>query len=199
MTPRNALALLAVVLAGQAAIIGMALFWGATALAALVAAASLAVSALLVTTAYSVMFGAPFLPTGADRVRAMLRLADARPGELLVDLGSGDGRIVIAAARAGLRAEGWEVNPYLWLISVLRIRYAGVQDRARVRLGSYWPASMRDADVVTLFLITSQMRAMERKLRAELRPGSRVVSYAFTFPEWPHDDVREGVYLYRQP
>ena len=199
MTPRIALAALAVVLAGQAAIIGLALFWGPTALAALVAVVSLATGALLVTTAYSVLFGAPFVPTGTDRVRTMLRLAGLRPGEKLVDLGSGDGRIVIAAAKAGMRAEGWEVNPYLWLISVLRIRHAGVHDRARVRLGSYWPASMRDADVVTLFLITSQMGSMERKLRAELRPGSRVVSYAFTFPEWGHEDAQEGVYLYRQP
>lgn len=167
-------------------------------LGALIAALSLACAALVIPTFYTVLSGAPFLPTGRDRVREMLALAALRPGETLVDLGSGDGRIVVAAAKAGARAEGWEVNPYLWLWSQWNIRRAGVADRARIRLGSYWGESMAHADVVTLFLITDKMPRMREKLQRELRPGSRVVSYVFTFPEWEREaSSPAGVHLYR--
>lgn len=198
MNARHGILLFATILFAQMSVIIMALLWGDALIAAFAALLSLAVGTFFVTTAYSVLFGAPFVPTDMRRVGAMLALADVRPGEKLVDLGSGDGRIVVAAAKAGAIAEGWEVNPYLWLVSVWNIRRHGVQDRARVRLGSYWAQPFRDADVITLFLITAQMRPMERKLRAELKPGSRVVSYAFSFPEWAHDDKQSGVYLYRQ-
>lgn len=194
----SALLLLVAILLAQTAIVIMALLWGSVALGVLVAVLSLATGAFIVTTGYSVLFGAPFVPTDRRRVQEMLALSGLRPGEKLVDLGSGDGRIVVAAAKAGAIAEGWEVNPYLWMLSAWNIRRHGLQGRARVRLGSYWAQPLRDADVITLFLITTQMRPMERKLRAELKPGSRVVSYAFTFPEWAHEEARSGVYLYRQ-
>jgi hypothetical protein len=168
-------------------------------LGAFLAALSLACAVLIVTTGYAVLTGAPFLPTGRKRVGEMLALAELRPGETLVDLGSGDGRIVVAAAKAGARAEGWEISPYLWLWSQWNIRRAGVADRARVRLGSYWGEPVGHADVVTLFLITDKMPRMEEKLRRELRQGSRVVSYAFTFPEWRHEKKTDGgVTLYRR-
>ena len=182
----------------QVALVAMAAVWGYSFIAAFVALFSLLVGALFATTAYSVFFGAPYVPTDNDRVAAMLRLSGLKPGEKLVDLGSGDGRIVIAAAKAGAIAEGWEISPYLWLLSHWKIRHAGLQGRARVRLGTYWAEKFHDADVVTLFLITMQMPRMERKLRAELRPGSRVVSYAFKFPTWAHEDKTKGVFLYRK-
>lgn len=166
------------------------------ALIAFAVVVSLTAAVLFVATAYSVFFGAPFVPTDEGRVRTMLTLSGLRPGEKLVDLGSGDGRIVIAAAKAGATAEGWEVNPFLWLWSSWRIRMLGLGSLARIRLGSYWGERFHDADVVTLFLITAQMPRMERKLQAELRPGSRVASYAFRFPGWEHQEKKDGVYLY---
>ncbi len=150
------------------------------------------------TTAYSVFFGAPFVPTDEQRVSAMLALAELKPGEKLYDLGSGDGRIVIAAARAGAYAEGWEISPYLWLYSTWQIRRQGLGDRARIHLGSYWEEKFNDADVVTLFLITQQMGRMQGKLQDELRLGGRVVSYAFKFPHWQHERKDRGLFLYRK-
>jgi hypothetical protein len=172
--------------------------WGMNFLAVFICVLALAVGIFFVASAYSVLFGAPFVPMDRERVSAMLSLADVKAGDRLVDLGSGDGRVVIAAAKAGARAEGWEVNPYLWLYSAWKIRSLGLQDRARVNLGSYWPVTFDDADVVTLFLITSQMPRMQRKLQTELRPGSRVVSYVFSFPDWQEVDKREGIRLYRK-
>ncbi len=165
-------------------------------IAAFIALFSLACGIFFVTTAYSVFFGAPFVPTDKRRVETMLDLAKVRAGEKVVDLGCGDGRIVVAAAKRGARAEGWEISPYLWLLAKRNIRRAGAAHLATVRLGSYWAQRFDDADVVTLFLIDMQMAKMERKLRAELKPGSRVVSYAFKFPNWQPDEKREGVYLY---
>ena len=159
---------------------------------------SLAGGIFFATTAYSVFFGAPFVPTDRDRVDEMLRLTGLKPGEKLYDLGSGDGRIVIAAAKAGAQAEGWEISPYLWLYSTWQIRRQGLGDRARIHLGSYWEEKFDDADVVTLFLINLQMGRMQRKLQAELRPGGRVVSYAFKFPNWQYESKDRGLYLYRK-
>jgi len=174
-------------------------FMGAPFLAALIAVLSLAAAVFAVTTAYGVFFGAPFLPTDARRVEEMINLSGLRPGERLADLGSGDGRILIAAARAGARAEGWEISPYLWLWSLWQIRRAGLQDKIRVHLGSYWAERFDRTDVVTLFLINTQMKRMEAKLRAELPAGGRVVSFAFKFPDWPPVERGSlGVYLYRQ-
>ncbi|HTM68653.1 MAG TPA: hypothetical protein VL426_05115 [Candidatus Binatia bacterium] len=198
MRARSAALLLLVLLWLQLTLVAMTVLWGSAFIAIFVALFSLLLGTFFATTAYSVLFGAPYVPTDEERVASMLRLADLKPGERLYDLGSGDGRIVIAAARQGAYAEGWEISPYLWLISWLKIRRLGLQDRARVRLGTYWGEKFNDADVVTLFLITMQMGRMEKKLREELRPGSRVVSYAFDFPRWQHDDKREGIYLYRQ-
>lgn len=166
-------------------------------LAAAVIAVALVLGTLLVTTGYSVLFGAPYLPTSASTAAEMLRLAGLKPGEKLADLGSGDGRLLIAAARAGAEAEGWEINPALWLLSLWNIHRAGVG--ALVRLGSYWHDRV-DADVVTLFLIRTQMKRMRRKLLAELKPGARVVSYIFEFPDWPKaGETERGAKLYVVP
>jgi len=179
--------------------VGGFLLFGVWFLAPFIALLSLLTAIFLVTTAYSVFFGAPFVPTDARNVAEMIRMAGLKPGELLADLGSGDGRILIAAARAGARAEGWEISPYLWLWSLVQVRRAGLQDRIRVHLGSYWGARFDRTDVITLFLINTQMKRMEKKLRSELPVGGRVVSYAFKFPGWPAAERGgQGVYLYRQ-
>lgn len=188
-------------ISGTAIGFGLAvLIFGVAALAAFISLLSLLAAVFFVTTFWSVAFGAPFVPTDRRNVEGMLALAALKPGEKLVDLGAGDGRILIAAARAGARAEGWEINPYLWLWSRWQIRLAGVEHLAKARLGSYWPRRLSDADVVTLFLIDTKMPPMERKLRVELKPGSRVVSYIFKFPSWPVSGASgTGLRLYVQP
>jgi len=174
--------------------------FGAVFLALLVAAGSLLSAVLFVTVAYGAFFGAPFVPIDRGRAEAMLDLAGIRPGERLADLGSGDGRVLIAAAKRGAFAEGWEVNPYLWLISLVAAWLAGCGGRVRVHLGSYWHDRLAGFDVVTLFLINTQMRRMRRKLWREMRPGSRVASYVFVFPGWiPETRGEGGTYLYRVP
>jgi len=198
MLKAAAIVLAAVLLISAAAVVGVML-WGAWFFTPFVIVLSLLGGAFFVTTAYSCFFGAPFVPTDSRNVEEMIRLAGLKPGERLADLGSGDGRILIAAAKAGAQADGWEISPFLWLWSKWKIRRAGVADRARAHLGSYWEEKFSGSDVITLFLINTQMERMQKKLRAELRPGSRVVSYAFKFPGWEIAARNDhGVYLYRQ-
>lgn len=197
MRAKTAITILFLILAMDAVVYLGATMFGMPFLALFIAVMSVAAAAFLVTTAYAAFRGAPFVPTDYRNVDEMLRIASVGPGMRVMDLGSGDGRILIAAAKAGAVAEGWEVNPWLWLISLWNARRAGVADKVRVHLGSYWHDVMRDADAVFLFCIDLQMRAMERKLRDELRSGAKVVSYAFRFPDWEHVDTNgKGVYLY---
>ncbi|MDD5251896.1 MAG: hypothetical protein PHT12_04670 [Patescibacteria group bacterium] len=168
--------------------------------AAVIVAASAAAAILAFTIVFSVLFGAPYLPTDRRNLASMMELAAVKPGDRVADLGSGDGRILIAAAKLGATAEGWEVNPLIWAWSLWRVRRAGVGKSVRLHLGSYWGAPMSGFSVVTLFLIQSKMPRMARKLRQELAAGSRVVSYVFKFSEWePAATNGHGVRLYVMP
>lgn len=159
-------------------------------------------AAVLVMTPFALpMFlrGAPFVPSGRKTAERMLELGGVRPGEWLVDLGSGDGRIVIAAARRGMFARGVELNPWLVWWSRWRARLAGVQDRAAFSCGNLWSFNCQPFDAVTVYGLGPIMLRLERKLLAELTPGARVVSHAFKFPNWKPSKVEERVYVYDMP
>lgn len=199
MPHKNAIQLMLVLFWAQEAALAALLFaWGHPWIGGFLAVVSALVALHLVASAYALFFGAPYVAMEKDRVAKVLAMVDLKAGEKLVDLGSGDGRILIAAAGAGARAEGWEVNPYLWAYSAWKIWRLGLGGRARVHLGSYWPASFNDADAVTLFLVTDQMPRMEEKLRKELKSGARVVSFVFPFPDWSAEKQAENTFLYRR-
>lgn len=161
-------------------------------------AVSIAVLLFSVYFMVAVFLGAPFLPTGKKYVEKMLDCVALKSGETFVDLGAGDGRMVIAAARRGARAIGYEINPFLVAFGRLRIRLAGVGDRAEMRLQSLWSADLRTTDVVALFAITNMMPRLEKKFLDELRPGSRVVSYIFSLPNWKPLLHTDGIRVYER-
>src|SRR5581483_7245070 len=117
-----------------------------------------------------IVHGAVYFPTSPKRVGMMLALAEVRAGETVVDLGSGDGRILIACAERGAVAVGYEVNPWLVWRSRRAIRRAGVGKLATVRWESFWRADLARYDVVMLYGITYIMRDLEKKFARELRP-----------------------------
>ncbi|MGQ9631477.1 MAG: SAM-dependent methyltransferase [bacterium] len=140
-------------------------------------------------------------PTENHIVARMLSMAYLRPGERLYDLGSGDGRIVIAAAREfGAIATGVEINPFLYALSSLRVILAGLWGGARIVFGNFYNADLRDADVVTLFLSQHANDRLNEKLRRELKPGARVVSYVWEMKGWKlvRYDVRYQIYAYER-
>ncbi|HVJ02210.1 MAG TPA: methyltransferase domain-containing protein [Sphingomonas sp.] len=132
---------------------------------------------------------APYVPTSPEVVEAMLDLAELKPGERLVDLGSGDGRIAIAAARRGAEALGVELDPRLVRRARTLAEMAG-EGRARFLRADLFTVSLRDADVVTLYLLPDVNERLKPKLLHELRPGARVVSHAFDMGDWEPDTLR---------
>ena len=131
-------------------------------------------------------------PTPMPAVRALLELADVGPQDVVYDLGSGDGRIPIAAAREfGARAVGIEVDPALVTRAQASAREAGVADRVEFRLGDMYEADVRSATVVTLFLHPGPNLKLREKLRSDLPAGARVVSYVWDMGGWKATDQRQ--------
>lgn len=163
-----------------------------------------ALVAVLLTTAASASDDkAPFLPTPLPVVEGMLDLAAVGAGDHLVDLGSGDGRIVVAAAKRGATALGVELGTDLVRRAREAARFEGVEDRARFLRADLFAAPIRDADVVTLYLLPAVNLRLRPKLLTELRAGSRIVSHAFAMGDWRPDAHREvagaNVYLWVVP
>ncbi len=143
-------------------------------------------------------------PTPMPVVRALLELADVGPQDLVLDLGSGDGRIPITAAAAfGARGVGIEIDPALVTQARAKAREAGVEDKVEFRLGDMYAADVRSATVVTLFLHPGPNLKLREKLRSELQPGSRVVSYVWDMGGWTPAEVRRvnehRIFLWRIP
>ncbi len=130
-------------------------------------------------------------PTPMPVVRALLELADVGPRDVVYDLGSGDGRIPITAAREfGARGVGIEIDPALVTQAQAKAREAGVEDKVEFRLGDMYAADIRSATVVTLFLHPGPNLKLREKLRSELQAGSRVVSYVWDMGGWKPEEVR---------
>jgi cyclopropane fatty-acyl-phospholipid synthase-like methyltransferase len=148
--------------------------------------------------------GAIYFPTSPRSVEIMLRLADVKAGDKLVDLGSGDGRILIAAAKAGAEAVGYEINPVLVRRSRRAIARAGVDaiddagkpGNAIVHWEDFWRVDFSPFDVVIVYGIPYIMKDLQNKLERELRPGTKIISNAFTFPGWEPMAQERKIMLY---
>jgi cyclopropane fatty-acyl-phospholipid synthase-like methyltransferase len=133
-----------------------------------------------------------FVPTPSHVVAEMLRLADIKTGDVLYDLGSGDGRIPITAAyRYGIRAVGIDIDPRRIAEANQKARVAGVTDRVRFIEGDLFQADIGEATVVTLYLLESLNEKLRPKLLRELRPGTRIVSHAFGIGDWQPEKTRD--------
>ncbi len=145
------------------------------------------------------MRGAPWVPTPLKKVRQMLTLAGVKPGDLVYDLGSGDGRLlVIAALEFGARAVGIEIDPLRVLWTKILVAVLGLRKQVKVIWGDFFVAQISEADVIALFLRQATNELLMVKLLLELRPKTRVVSHLFTFPGWEivAEDKEAKLYLY---
>ncbi len=127
----------------------------------------------------------PYVPTTPEAVEAMLKLGQVKKTDLLYDLGCGDGRIVIAAAKNfGARGVGIDIDPQRIKEARENAKRAGVEDLVRFELGDLFEAKFADATVVTLFLLPRINLKLKPKLLEQLKPGTRVVSNTFDMGEW---------------
>jgi ubiquinone/menaquinone biosynthesis C-methylase UbiE len=127
----------------------------------------------------------PYVPTPEKVVERMLDIAQVGPNDLVYDLGSGDGRIVIAAAKKhGARGVGIDIDPDRIREARANARSAGVSDRVEFREADLFKTDLGEATVVTLYLLSSVNLQLRPKLLSELKPGTRIVSHAFDMGDW---------------
>lgn len=143
------------------------------------------VLAAAVTMGWGAVSAAPFLPAGGRDARRMVALADIQPGQRVYDLGAGDGRLVIEAARRyGAQAIGFEVSILPYLIGRLRLLRRPRSGSARLVWRDFFRWPLHDANAVFCFLTPRAMVRLDQKFRRELKSGARVVSLAFALPNW---------------
>ncbi len=149
---------------------------------------------------------APYVPTPWHVVERMLVEADVTEDDIVFDLGSGDGRILMRAAKdRGARGVGYEINPDLVEEARSAVAAAGVSHQVEIRQGDIFEADLSRATVVTLFLMTSAHRRLRPKLLEELRPGTRIACYKWEIPGWnpsktvtvPVSGSEQPIFLYR--
>jgi ribosomal protein L11 methylase PrmA len=146
---------------------------------------------------YQLSQGAIYLPTKKPAIEKIIEFAGIRPGMRVLDLGSGDGRVVIALAQAGAQAYGFEINPILVVWSNYKIRKSGLANRATVLRKNFWNESFAEYELVVIFGMSHIMDKLEQKLRTELKPGTLVISNIFQFPNWAAIAEEEGVRVYK--
>lgn len=143
---------------------------------------------------YSMFWGAPFAALSQDRIKTMFRLLGPVKGKSFLDLGSGDGRIVMAASKKGLHANGYEINPLLVLISRLKLKKSKLS--GQIYLKDYWHDDLGKFDYISVWGLPPMMIRLEKKLLRELKPGTKVVSNHLQFPSWKFSKKENDVYLY---
>jgi SAM-dependent methyltransferase len=136
----------------------------------------------------------PYVPTTEDAVKAMLKLADVKQSDVVYDLGCGDGRIVITAAKEyGAHGVGIDINPVRITEAKENAKKAGVENLVRFEENDLFDADIHEASVVTLFLLSSVNLKLRPKLLKDLKPGTRIVSNTFDMGDWkPDKELRVG-------
>ena len=133
---------------------------------------------------------APYVPTPQDVVERMLAIAKVGKGDVVVDLGSGDGRLVITAAKQyGARGIGIDIDPARIAEGRTNAKQAGVESLVEFRQEDAMQADVSQATVVTLYLLSSSNVKLRPHLLSQLKPGARIVSHQFGMGDWPPDKV----------
>ena len=146
---------------------------------------------------------APFVQTPLEVAKKMLDLSQIKPGQVLYDMGCGDGRLIILAAKdIGAKATGIELREDLVERAKTEIKRFNLEDKVKIIQGNFFDVNISDADVVTLYLTSSANERLRPKLEAELKLGSRVISHDFKVPGWKPSAVYDEllghtIYSYR--
>ncbi len=153
----------------------------------------LVILAIVLPFGLATWLGAPYVPIRRRDSEPILDLLALSPGQTVVDLGSGDGRFLLAAARRGLRGIGYELNPFMYLISrVITWRY---RHSVHIYLANFWQVRLPATDAIYVFLIDRLMTRLDAKLTTELSQPTPVVSFVFAIPgRQPKRQTRNAFY-----
>ncbi len=151
-------------------------------------------TALLLVFSFVIIFGAPYLPTLKPQAQKALDLLDLQPGQIMLELGSGDGRVLKQAAQKGIRGIGYELNPLLVLYSQISCwRYRKL---VTFRCRNYWHITLPPCDGIYVFLLDKFMPKLDGKIMKELDKPVKLVSYAFKIPGRVPTVKNGGLMLY---
>lgn len=139
---------------------------------------------LAVSAGYGAFRAAPWAPTRKGDEERFLRLAAIKPGQKFYDLGCGDGRMLIAAAKAGAVATGYEVSLLMYFITWLKIFFSPYRKNCKVLCRDFWRADLSQADIIYFFLMPNVYSKLKAKFKRELKPGTKIISYI-----WPIDGL----------
>jgi SAM-dependent methyltransferase len=145
-------------------------------------------------------WGAPWVPMPVAQARQMLTLAGVQPGEQVWDLGSGDGRLLIVAAREfGAQAVGIEIEPLRALLSQLILLTMGLRQQVRIIRANIFEVDLGEAQVVTLYLLPKALIRLVPQLRQQLKPGARIVTLTYPLPGWQPLHTEGDIRVYQIP
>lgn len=149
---------------------------------------------VVICFAFVLLFGAPYLPTLTVQTKAAMELAGPGAGKTMLELGCGDGKVLIAAAANGWQVIGYELNPLLAAVSWLRTRR--YRRQVRVVCGNFWKQKWPDCDAIFVFLLPKYMKKLDKKIIQECRKDVKLVSFAFEIPDKNPAAQSNGVRLY---
>lgn len=149
-------------------------------------------------TVIAIFKGASYVPTTHRRVARLLDLVEIKPGEKLLDLGSGDGRILFAAAKRGATCVGVEINPLLchysrFLAKLKRVKGVTIEEK------DFWRRDLSDIDILTVYLVPIRLDQLKAKVCSEMKSGSRVATAVYHFKDWEPERRDGDVAVYRVP
>ncbi|MFW9968106.1 MAG: SAM-dependent methyltransferase [Candidatus Thorarchaeota archaeon] len=155
------------------------------------------IAGFMIWIAWPSIIGAPWIPTPRKKASSMLELAEVDAEDIVYDIGSGDGRIIImAASEYGARSIGIEADPLRAMWSRIAIRRRGLVNMVNVLRENFFNSNIKDATVVTVYQGKDVNKRLREKFSRELRPGTRVVSYRFKFEGWLPVKTNEEASLY---
>jgi len=148
------------------------------------------------------LYGLPPVPTNPKRIQKALKLANLQPNEILYDLGAGDGRVLLIAARDfEAKAIGIEIGPLQCALIWLKIVANGLTQQIQVRWENFYKADLKDADVVFVYATSKEVMKLAPHLETQMKSGSRLVSISADFPEWEPSTIDEYdlIFVYEMP
>lgn len=147
-------------------------------------------------------YGLPSVPTKPERIHKALKLANLRPEETLYDLGAGDGRVLMIAARDfGAKAVGIEVGPIQCALIWLRVATSGLGNQIKIKWANFYKADLREADVVFVYATSKEIMKLAAHLEKQMKLRTRVVAISADFPQWEPStlDEHELIFVYDMP
>ena len=148
------------------------------------------------------LYGLPPVSTKPERIHKALTLANLQPNEVVYDLGAGDGRVLMIAARDfGAKAVGIEVGPVQCVLIWLRITASGLANQIQIRWENFYKANLREADVLFVYATSKEVKMLAPHLEGQMKKGARLVSISADFPEWEPStfDDRDLIFIYEMP